>query len=246
VDKGLATLTRAQALQIIKENFKCWEEGAGWNKHFGSNTDEYSEDGIIHRFKDGEIMDPSSTESPDRVLWPSIHQVWSKEKVNYSNEYLTDSLKNLIRKQVQQGRPIRMAVPPPFAAKSEVSSPFGTASSDCTKMKRELNAGEVKKLEEMRILSGKLVQPTEMPSAGSLLGSNIQALMLDTALAEDGVLRWYVGKVISANDVEGGVEASVEWEGEWENEDDKVTPCLLLTANDWGRQHMVENCWKLA
>ena len=120
------------------------------------------------------------------------------------------------------------------------------ASSDYTMMKQELNAGEVKKLEETRVLSATVVQLKDMPSAGSLLDSNIQVLMLDTALAEDGVLRWYVGKVISANDVEGGVEASVEWEEEWENEADKVTPCLLLTANDWGHQHMVENFWKLA
>ena len=46
--------------------------------------------------------------------------------------------------------------------------------------------------------------------------------------------------------VEGGVEANAEWDGEWEDEADKVTPCLLLSAEDWGRQYMVENCWKLA
>ena len=90
------------------------------------------------------------------------------------------------------------------------------------------------------------MQPKEMPTAGSLLGNNIQMLMLDTALSKEGVLRWYVGGVQSANDVEGGVEANVEWDGEWEDEADKVTPCLLLSAEDWGRQYMVENCWKLA
>ena len=79
----------------------------------------------------------------------SIHQAWSKDKANYSNEVLIDSLKNLISEQVQQGRPIRMSVPLPFGAKNELSSPFGTASSDYTKMKRELNAEEAKKLEEM-------------------------------------------------------------------------------------------------
>ena len=79
---------------MIKDNFKCWEEGARWNKHFESDTDEYSEDGIIHKFKDGEILEPGSTETPDRVFWPSVHQVRSKDKVNYSNEHPIGSLKN--------------------------------------------------------------------------------------------------------------------------------------------------------
>ena len=81
-----------------------------------------------------------------------------------------------------------MTVPPPFGAKSELSSPCGTASSDYTKMTRELNAEEVKKLEEMRVLSETVVQPNEMPSAGSLLGSNIHVITLETQLAEKGVL----------------------------------------------------------
>jgi hypothetical protein len=246
VDKGLANLSRTQTLDMIKDNFKCWEEGAGWNKQFGSATDEYSEDGCIHKFKDGKFLEPGSTETPDRVIWPSFHQAWSKDKISYLNEHLIGSLKTLIREQVQKGRPIRIAVPPPFQAKRELSSPFGTASSDYTKMKRDLNAGEVKKLEEMWAVSGATVQPKEMPTAGSLLSNKIQVLMLDTALSEAGVLRWFVGKVKSADDVEGGVEAKVEWDGEWEDEADKVTPCLLLTARDWERQHMVDNCWKLA
>ena len=53
-----------------------------------------------------------------------------------------------------------------------------------------------------------------------------------------------MGKVKSADDVEGGVEDSVEWEVEWEDEAGKVTSCLVLTANNWELQHMVENCWK--
>jgi hypothetical protein len=113
-------------------------------------------------------------------------------------------------------------------------------------MKQELNAGEVKRLAEMRAVSGTVVQPKETPTAGSLLSSNIQVLMLDTALSKEGVLHLFVGKVHIADDVEGGVEAKVEWDGKWEDEADKVTPCLLLTARGWGRQHMVENCWKLA
>ena len=113
-------------------------------------------------------------------------------------------------------------------------------------MKQELNAGEVKRLAEMRAVSGTVVQPKETPTAGSLLSSNIQVLMLDTALSEEGLLHLFVGKVKSVDDVERGVEAKVEWDGKWEDKADKVTSCLLLTARDWGRQHMVEHCWKLA
>jgi hypothetical protein len=124
---------------------------------------------------------------------------------------------------------MRMAVPPPFGAKSELALPFGTASSYYTMLKREPNAWEGKKLEEIQVISWTVVQK-EMPTTGSLLSSNIQC-----------TLRWYVDKVKSANGVEVGVEASVEWKGEWEDKADKVTLCLFYNDTDSGRQHMVEN-----
>ena len=32
VDRGLAGKREVQVREILKTNFKCWEEGAGWNK----------------------------------------------------------------------------------------------------------------------------------------------------------------------------------------------------------------------
>ena len=41
VDRGLAGKREAQVREILKTNFKCWEEGAGRNQTFGSDGDEY-------------------------------------------------------------------------------------------------------------------------------------------------------------------------------------------------------------
>ena len=49
VDRGLANLSKTQARDMIKDNFKCWEEGAGWNKLFAPDTEEYSKDGSIQK-----------------------------------------------------------------------------------------------------------------------------------------------------------------------------------------------------
>ena len=74
----------------------------------------------------------------------------------------------------------------------------------------------------------------------------LRVLMHDTVLDKEGVLAWFTGKVKSAEDVEGGVEAEVEWDGEQENEEDKVTPCMLLAVDDWENEYMTKNCWILA
>ena len=71
-------------------------------------------------------------------------------------------------------------------------------------------------------------------------------LTLDTILDDKGALRWFTGTVVSASDVEKGIEAEVVWDGEWEHESDRVTPDLFLGEDNWGREYMEENCWKLA
>ena len=114
---------------MIKDNFRCWEEGVGWNKLFAPDTEEYSKDGSIWKFRNGTLLAAGSTETLDKTLWPSFHQAWSKDKNDYSNEHLMSSLKTLIREQVQGGMPVRMTVPPPFSAKREISTPFSTVSA---------------------------------------------------------------------------------------------------------------------
>ena len=55
-------------------------------------------------------------------------------------------------------------------------------------LKRELNAKEVKKLEELQTASGTVVQPSEMPTADFLLDKKIQVLMHGTKLNNRRVL----------------------------------------------------------
>ena len=129
MDRGLANLSKTQARDMIKENFKFWEEGAGWNKLFAPDTDEYSKDGSIQKFRNGTLLAAGSTETPKKTLWQSFHQVWSKDKNDYLNEHQMSSMKTLIREQVRGGGAVRMTVPPPFSIKSEKSTTFGTASS---------------------------------------------------------------------------------------------------------------------
>ena len=50
-------------------------------------------DGSIQKFKNGKLLQAGSRVAPDQVLWPSVYQTWSKDKVNYSNEYLTNPLR---------------------------------------------------------------------------------------------------------------------------------------------------------
>ena len=127
VDRGLAGKREAQVREILKTNFKCWEEGAGWNLKNGSNGDEYSDDASIQIFFNGKLLKRGSTNTPDKIVWSSVHQPWSKNKINGSNEHIANELKTLIREQVQKGRPVRATVPPPFSSKKELSAPFGTA-----------------------------------------------------------------------------------------------------------------------
>ena len=70
--------------------------------------------------------------------------------------------------------------------------------------------------------------------------------MLDTILDDEGALRWFTGTVMSANDVDQGIEAEVVWDGEWEHESDRVSPDQFLGKNGWGREYMEEHRWRLA
>ena len=85
-----------------KEQFRIWEQGAAFNKMFGSDTDKYSESSI-QRFKNNKLLTHNSKATPDKIFWLNFHQAYSKDKKDYSNEYLKSSLKILIRKQVQGG-----------------------------------------------------------------------------------------------------------------------------------------------
>ena len=73
-DRGLAGKRKAQVREILKTNFKCWEERAGWNQKIGSNGDEYSDDGSIQKFCSGKLLKHGSTDTPDKIVWPSVHQ----------------------------------------------------------------------------------------------------------------------------------------------------------------------------
>ena len=130
--------------------------------------------------------------------------------------------------------------------KKEMPVPFGTASREYGKLRRELDSDETKKMEAMQRASETVVQPLEMPSATELIDKRVKVLLTDTFEDSDGVLTWFVGKVNSARDDEDGVVAEIEWDGEWENADDKVTPDMLLTSDGWNGKHVVNNSWKLA
>ena len=66
------------------------------------------------------------------------------------------------------------------------------------KLKRELNAKEVQKLEQLQTESDVVTQPSEMPNAAGLTDKKIQVLMLDTILDDEGALRSFTGTVMSA------------------------------------------------
>ena len=51
--------------------------------------EKFSSDGSIQKFENGKLLQAGSRVAPDQVLWPSVHQAWSKDKVNYSNEYIS-------------------------------------------------------------------------------------------------------------------------------------------------------------
>ena len=127
-----------------------------------------------------------------------------------------------------------------------MSAPFGTASWEYDKLRRELNSDEIKKMEVMQRASKMVVQPLEMPSATELIGKRVKVLLADTFEDSDGVLTWFVGKVNSARDDEDGVVAEIEWDGEWVNADSKVIPNMLLASDGWNGRHVVNNSWKLA
>ena len=82
---------------MIKDQFKIWEEGGGWNKDFALRTAEFSPD-IIQKFEKGKLLKATSKAKPDKKLWPHIHQAYSRKSKPYSNDYLKESLKTLICK----------------------------------------------------------------------------------------------------------------------------------------------------
>ena len=73
----------------MKDQFIMWEELAAWNRLFAMDGEKFSSDRLIQKFKNGKLLQAGSRVAPDQVLWPSVHQAWSKDKVNYSNEYLS-------------------------------------------------------------------------------------------------------------------------------------------------------------
>ena len=57
-----------KARDILKENFKYLEVGAGWNKKFAPDSDEFSNDRTIQRFKNRKSMKAKSKGAPDKIL----------------------------------------------------------------------------------------------------------------------------------------------------------------------------------
>ena len=176
VDIALANLNKKHTLLWLKEQFKIWEKGAGWNRKFGKDTVEYSEDGIERYDKENKLIDAGSTEVPHKILWPHVHQAYSRRQKVFSNDYLTECLKKLILEQVQGGRPVRREVPLPSIMKKDMSAPFGTPSWDYVALKKECNPKEVKRVEAMQAACSFIVQPKNMPTAASLTSKKIKIL----------------------------------------------------------------------
>ena len=149
-------------------------------------------------------------------------------------------------RQYQNGRPVRKIVPAPSATRKEYSRPFGTASEDYMKLKRELNEKEVQKLEEMWKEAGVAVQTKDMPTADQLRNKRVKVYMQDYEVETDGVLNFYLGFVHEAIEVEGGLEADIEWDGEWEDPENKRTQDQLLTREGWYNKNLGEDSWELA
>ena len=126
--------------------------------------------------------------------------------------------------------------------------------------KKEMNAEELERFEELRTSSGAMTQPSKIPTAYSLrpfLGSlggiifmrRVQVSFLekdDDSTKDCRVLTWFSGTVMSATDVEGRFEPSLEWDGNFNNEEDKTTSDQLLSRDRWENQWLDQHSWKLA
>ena len=109
---------------------------------------------------------------------------------------------------------MRKIVPLPSLTKKEVPAPFGTPSWDYVAMKKENNSEEFKKLEELQGRCGVVTQPTDTMTATGISLRRVQVLFLGRDEEDDkdkGALSWFAGKVLTAIDVEGGIEANIEW-----------------------------------
>ena len=139
-------------------------------------------------------------------------------------------------------------VPPPSVIKKEMLAPFGTPSWDYVAMKKENNTGELKRLEELQGRCGVAAQPANTMNATSISLRRVQVLFLGRDEEDDkdkGALSWFAGKVLTATDVEGGIEANIEWEGEYDNNKDKTT-IQVLTDDGWRNHCLGEHSWRLA
>ena len=68
VDRGLEKLNPKQTRDVLKDQFRMWEEGAGWNRLFAMDGKKFSSDGSIQKFENGKLQQTGSRIAPDQVL----------------------------------------------------------------------------------------------------------------------------------------------------------------------------------
>ena len=81
INEGLLNVSsEPRRKDILKDQFKYWEVGAGWNKKHAPATAEFSKDGTIQK-------------AADKTLWPHVYQPYSRKRVQFLSAHLELELK---------------------------------------------------------------------------------------------------------------------------------------------------------